>query len=355
MKISQQWKPAWTVTGLGSLPLADPVEAVDLVLDCFPAIPFWPQLSGRGAREDILLQYAPGLPGLEVDLEARKVRVKEDFDRAGELTRFYQADLEGDLSGLALTPDQAPGFFELIKWVEAGVEGIQRLKGQVVGPVLFCNGIIDLSPGPNRGKPAIFDPELRAAYARGLGLKGAWQAAALTRGSIPPLIFIDDPGMYLLGSAFMPLSGAEARELLNQTAQPIRAAGALAGVHCCANTDWPVILGSEVDLVSFDAFGYGPEFVLFAREIEAFLERGGIIAWGLIPTKEYTGQETPEGLLAHLEGLIATLVRAGVNKTRLEEQALLTPACGFGSLTRNGLDFLLDLLAATERLILGRA
>ena len=351
--MNEQWKPSWTVTGLGSLPLDEPVEAVDLVLEHFPEIPFWPQLSGRGAKEDILLQYAPGLPGLEIDLEARRVRVSKEFDRAGELTGFYQADLEGDLSGLALTPDQAPGFFELVKRVEAEPEGIQRLKGQVVGPVLFCNGVMDLSPGQNQSKSVIFDPELRTAYARGLGLKGAWQVSAFPRGFEPPLIFIDDPGLYLLGSAFMPLSGAEARDLLNLTAQPIREAGGLVGVHCCANTDWPVLLASEVNLVSFDAFGYGPEFVLYTKEIEAFLERGGIIAWGLVPTKEYTGRETPEGLLVQLDGLIQTLVRAGVSKTRLEEQALLTPACGFGSLTRQGLLFLLDLLTATGRLLAG--
>jgi hypothetical protein len=350
--MNETWKPNWTITGLGSLPLADPREAVDLVLKYFPEIPFWPQLSGRGSFEDILLQFAFGLPGLLVDHQTRKVCVGQEFDRAAGLTQFYEADLAGETESLGLTPEQAPGFFEFVSRVGPGLKGIQRLKGQIVGPVLFCNGILDHSEGHNQGKPVIFDPELRAAYARGLGLKGAWQVANLPQGDDNPLIFIDDPGFYLLGSAFMPLSGEEAGELLNLTTGPIQDAGGLAGVHCCANTDWPVILGSGVDLVSLDAFGYGPEFVLFARDISSFLERGGIIAWGLVPTKEHTGKETPEGLAAHLRDLFKTLIRAGVDQNRLEEQALLTPACGFGSLSMEDLKFLLDLLHSTQRLLI---
>lgn len=348
MSKGRGWRPEWSIAGLGSLPLADPDPAVALIREHFPSIPFWPQLSSRSGWEDILLQFGPGLPCLEIDPEKRRISIDPGADRAAQLTAFYEADLGGDRSRFGLTDQEAPGWSALLRSVEADRTGIERLKGQVVGPVLFCQGVKSID-----GRAAIYDPELREALARGLGLKGGWQAERLAPGLEPPLIFVDDPGIYLVGSAHLQLTKEEAREILNMTIGPIREAGAICGVHCCANTDWTIILESEADLVSFDAFLDGPGFTLYADEIHAFLDQGGLLGWGLIPTKGHSGEETPQELVDLLGSRLSELVRAGIPRRLIETQSLLTPACGLGTLTIEGMETVLDLLPRVRALILG--
>ena len=41
-------KPRFLATAIGSLPLNDPVRAVDLVLASIPEAPIWPQLPAAG-------------------------------------------------------------------------------------------------------------------------------------------------------------------------------------------------------------------------------------------------------------------------------------------------------------------
>ena len=343
---------AFPVTGLGSIPLVEAATALELVLDHFPEIPFWPQLSHRGPWEDILLQFTAGLPGIRVNPKTRTAAVAADIDRPTELTGYYQAVLDHDLDRFALTQQTAPGFFALLDVIRRGRPGLERAKGQVVGPVLFCQGVKDAA-----GRPVIHDEELRTVYAEALGLAGAWQAGELIKAGPDlgrPLIMIDDPGFYMLGSAYLPLETQAAVDMLNLTAGPIRRAGALVGVHCCANTDWSALLGSEVDLISFDAADFGDEFVIYGQATAGFIERGGRLAWGAVPTKNFQGDETAAGLSDRLLDLMNRLVGQGVDPVRLIDQSWITPACGCGGLTVDQTVAIFGLVRLVRRTVIDR-
>jgi len=343
-----QFNPRFKATGVGTMPLSEAGEAVELILASLPQIPFWPQLSARSPWEDMTLQFVPGLPGLKVDLERRSVYLDPDQDRSEALTAFYQADLDGDQERFSLTKEVAPGFFEFVERVSEGKGEVERLKGHVTGPVTLC-----LAAKDAEGKALIHDQELSQACARGLGLKGAWQLAHFPTGMDQPIIFIDEPALTGFGSAFMSLEREAALALLNATAGPIREAGGLAGIHVCGNTDWSLITAAEVDIVNFDAYGYSEGFLLYPKEIAAFLERGGVIAWGLVPTRDYTDQVTAEGLLGQFEETMGRLASFGIDRNLIAERALLTPSCGMGSLTRPTALAILDLLAPISRRLRG--
>lgn len=343
-----QFNPRFRATGVGTLPLAEAGEAVEIILASLPQIPFWPQLTARSPWEDMILQFASGLPGLKVDLEGRSVGLDPAIDRTAALTDFYEADLGGDLNHFSLTEEVAPGFFELVQKVSKENDGVERLKGQVAGPVTFCLAVKDA-----KGRALIHDQELAQACARGLGLKGAWQAANFPADMGQPIIFIDEPALTGFGSAFMSLEREAALALLNATAGPIREAGGFAGIHVCGNTDWSLITAAEVDIVNFDAYGFGEGFLLYPKEIAAFLERGGVIAWGLVPTLEYTDQVTAEGLLGRLEEMMGRLASQGIDRNLLAERSLLTPSCGMGSLERPTALAILDLLVLVSRRLRG--
>src|SRR5690606_41681112 len=58
-----------------------------------------------------------------------------------------------------------------------------------------------------------------------------------------------------------------------------------------------------------------------------FLDRGGWVAWGVVPTDRPLG-ETPEILWRRLLAEWEALAEGGCEPRRLVEQAIMTPACG---------------------------
>ena len=66
--------------------------------------------------------------------------------------------------------------------------------------------------------------------------------------------------------------------MLDEVFAVIHIEDGLAGVHCCGNTDWSLLLDSQVDIVSLDACSYMEQFSLYPVELKRFIGRGGVIA-----------------------------------------------------------------------------
>lgn len=69
-------------TGVGSMPLTDPEQAVRLSLAYLFEAPIWPQLPRRSFHEHMDAQYSESMPGLIVDEAKGKIYV----DTAGDLS-----------------------------------------------------------------------------------------------------------------------------------------------------------------------------------------------------------------------------------------------------------------------------
>ena len=113
------------------------------------------------------------------------------------------------------------------------------------------------------------------------------------------------------------------------------AAGALAGIHVCANTDWLLAFDAGLDVINFDAYGYMDRFALYGEACDAFWARGGIVAWGIVPTNdpEAIVKETGESLARRLLEGMSGFVSDRTPLSRILEQSLITPSCGCGSLS----------------------
>jgi len=87
-----------------------------------------------------------------------------------------------------------------------------------------------------------------------------------------------------------------------------------------------------VDIVNFDAFGFGETIAMYASSVKAHLNKGGLLAWGVVPTSTAIREQTVETLAAKLEHGMQHLAATGIDKQQIAAQALLTPSCGTGSL-----------------------
>ncbi|MGB9871698.1 MAG: methionine synthase [Anaerolineae bacterium] len=316
--------PALRTLPIGSTPHTDPAQAVRKVLESFPDIPAWPQLPQRSFLENMLVQVSEGFPGMVVDAEEKKIYVDTTQDLTGGLEQLYRAYLEQDLDFAVMTDAYAAGFRPFLQAVAALPQPPLAVKGQMVGPV--CWGMSVMDP---RGRPILYDDILADALVKHLAMKAAWQERELRKVCPNVILFVDDPYVAAVGSAYLPLGREQARTMLTEVLSAVQG---LKGVHCCANADWALLLETPIDILSLDAYGYAENLALFPEEVYAFLERGGMIAWGIVPTSKAALNETAESLVGRLHEAMGLLVRKGIPLEKLLAASLITPSCGTGTL-----------------------
>jgi methionine synthase II (cobalamin-independent) len=327
-------------TGIGSLPLTGPDEAAALSLRYLPEAPIWPQLPKRSFHEHMDGQYSESLPGLVIDEKRQRFSFDTAKDLTPELETFFERYLAKDYEFFGLSEDYAAGFHAYVRGLKKGLPGGARfLKGHITGPLTMGISFKD-----EAGKDIVHNDVVFDAVVKGLAMKAAWQIETLKQFGLPVIIFIDEPAMESLGSAFSAASPQMVAEKLNEIIDTVHEVGGIAGIHCCGNADWPLLFNTRVDIVNFDAFGFMDKVLLYPDDIKAFLARGGALAWGIVPTSEFTGTETADGLIARLDGGMKRLEKNGIGRDALRRQCLLTPSCGMGSLTPEKAEAILKLL-----------
>lgn len=328
-------------TGIGSLPLTDPDEAAALSLRYLPEAPIWPQLPKRGFQEHMDGQYSESLPGIVVDEKKKRFSFNTAQDLSPSLETFFQHYLDNDAPFFGMSEAYAAGFYGFLRLLaKYGLpKGARFLKGHITGPLTAGISFKD-----ETGKDIIHHEMMFDAVVKGLAMKAAWQIEQFRKFGLPVIIFLDEPAMESLGSAFSAASPEMVAEKLNEIIDVIHGRGGIAGIHCCGNADWPMIFNTKVDIVNFDAFGYRDKVLLYPEDIKRFIERGGALAWGIVPTGAFTGKETEEDLISILDESIARLEKSGINRRDLLRQSLMTPSCGMGSLLPEQSEAILKLL-----------
>jgi hypothetical protein len=338
-------RPLFSAHGLplliGSLPVNDPQTAItEWILPATPEIPIWPQLPAN-PYEHMLHQFAEGLPGVvEEAIETNENRIFYDTDAVGfeeAQLAFYEEYLQAaedpELlldSRFAVSRQRAQGIYTLSDAVGDFVSPT-ALKGQITGPFTMLTGVHD-----KEDRIGYYNPTIRDIVVKGLAMKAAWQALFLQRqSSLPVLIFIDEPALAGLGSsAFISIAAEDIREDINEVCAAIHSVGALAGIHVCANTEWDLLLSSEIDILSFDAYGYFDRLVLLKEQLHSYLDQGKILAWGIVPTSDHAAieKESCETLVRMWEVQAEQLCRPGRDLADILKPTLITPSCGTGSL-----------------------
>jgi len=323
--MNSDFKPNCRSTGIGSLPFVDAAEACTMLLENVD-FPFWPQLPLRDFREQMIPQYAEGVPRVEIDAENRKVRLDPGGSNHEAIAAFYEKYLSGDTTPFAISDDSSKGFGAFRQVIASRKWPV--VKGQVTGPLTFALSVQDPA-----GRPAYYDFEMLDMIQKALARKAQWQIERLRGNAEKVLIFIDEPILAAFGtSTYVSIGKDDVVRALNDVIGPIHEAGGLAGVHCCGNTDWSVLAATDADVASFDAFEYSRSVSLYPDEIRAFLDRGGALAWGVVPTRDDAGAQTIASLRARLLEGFKFLEDKGFDRKLLLERCLLTPSCGAGNL-----------------------
>ncbi len=313
-------------TGVGSMPHKKADAACRFVAKTLASAPFWPQLPQRAYKENMYAQYSEEFPGFQID-EAEKKMWVDTGRLVAELESFYEKVLNDDLDAFAITKEYAEGLYVMPGILKDRSSPLPIYKGQVTGPVSMGLTVTD----ENR-RAIIYNEVAEDVVIKTVAMKAKWLEARM-RETVPAdryLMFYDEPYMVSFGSAYLNMTHDQVVAYLNECFEGV---SCMTGVHCCGNTDWSVILDTSVDVVNFDAYEFGVGLTLYDRHLRKFLDRGGILAWGIVPTSEAVRGEDYKSLTARLEELLKRLEVKGFDRKEVLRQSMITPSCGTGSLT----------------------
>ncbi len=330
------FKPKFLATGIGSMPFTDVEHAVDISLTKLPEAPFWPRLTKLGLNEHMEIQYSEGMPCVVIDREKNRMYFDTTGDYSEAFAGFYEAymmamdpdDGNGDCSHLAINPDFAKGIYAMEKRLQSLDSKLPFVKVQTTGPCSFALTIVD------ENKRAIYyNEEFRDVVVKALAMKCRWQIQKFQPFAEKVICFIDEPILSAFGSStYVSVRREDIVAFLAEMIEAVHADDAIAGIHCCGNTEWSILVDAGIDIVAFDAFEFGETVAIYPDSIKPFLENGGMLAWGVVPTSTAIREQTVEKMVSHFEKVMDNLAAMGIDKQLIVEQAVITPSCGTGSM-----------------------
>ncbi len=328
--MSTQFNPEGNATAIGSFPHSDPSKAVDEILESLPEIPVWPQLPNIDFREQMEIQFSEGMPCVKLDEIKKSMYFNTGGDPSEKLGEFYENVIENNTQYFKISREFSRGIYEMEdRLSKIDISSVKYFKSQVTGPVTFGLSRTD------ENKRAVFYNEIfRDILVKGLIMKAKWILSRFGRFGFRQICFVDEPILSAFGSStYVGVKRNEVVECLKEMYDAIHQENTIAGTHCCGNTEWPILIDAGADIISFDAYEYGETIAYYHERIKSFLESGGVLAWGIVPTSGKINQETPESLVAKLSLHIDKLVNKGIDRKLLWQKCLLTPSCGTGSVS----------------------
>jgi len=309
-------------SSIGSLPHTDPRAAATFVLERHPRLPAAPSLPNRSGMERMVAQAAWGIAGIKVLADGSLELEDTRLDPRAPLT---SAGIDGE------------PFVGLRAFLGAVAGRRTPIKLQLTGPVTLGIALLNL------GVPAAraFSVAGSAVRARARALVAAAQETAPMA---PLVVFLDEPGLTAAMHADFPLEPNRTIDLVSSALATLEP-HAVTGLHCCGLADWLVVLQAGAQILSLPLDSGAVEH---CGALGAFLDGGGRIAWGAVPTTGPIGS-TPERVWQQLSTEWCALTQGGCDPVLLREQALVTPACGLATHAEPQADLILRLTNQVAR------
>ena len=298
-------------TAMAVMPHTDVSRALDMALSL--DVPFWPQLPNFSYYEDMYVQAAEHFPGIILDMDKRKLSFSIDK---------FAEELEEALSRF-----DDPTYFDVSEAYSAvyhqflalDLKDRPAIRGQMEGPISFGFNILD-----QNDRPILFDDTVRPFMFDFMAKRLNIQLVRLKKRNANAFMFVDEPGLQFLFSAMSGYSDLKAKGDLDlfftQVDRP-------RGIHLCGNPDWDFLLNLDLDVLSMDLYTNAEVFSSYGASIRKFLDRGGTIVWGIVPTGvEAFRQEEIPSLIKQLETVWKALWKKGIDREQMITQSIISPA-----------------------------
>jgi len=298
-------------TAMAVMPHTDADRAFEMALSV--DVPFWPQLPNYSYYEDMYVQAAEHFPGILLDLDKRTLKFSMDK---------FILELEESLGRF-----DDPSYFDISReysvvyhrFLEMDLSERPAIRGQLEGPISFGFNVLDQDE-----RPILFDDTVRPFMLEFMAKRINVQLDRLKVLNKNAFMFVDEPGLQYLFSAMAGYNELKAKGDLDLFFSMIDRPR---GIHLCGNPDWDFLLGLDLDILSLDIYTNAEIFSSYALSIKRFLDNGGVIVWGIIPTGfEDFEKEDMNSLTAQLENVWQILAKKGIDIPHMLQRSMLSPA-----------------------------
>ena len=298
-------------TAMAVMPHKDVDRALEVALSL--DVPFWPQLPLVSYYEDMYVQASEHFPGIILDMEKQRLRFSvEKFIAEFEETMAHFDEPEYfDIS------EQYSVVYH--RFLQMDFSHRPAIRGQIEGPISFGFNVVDQDD-----RPILFNDTVRPFLMEFMAKRVNVQLQRLKQLNPNAFMFVDEPGLQFLFSALAGYSDLAARgDMENFFAMIERPRG----VHLCGNPDWDFLLGLDMDVLSLDVYSNGEVFTQYAPSIKKFLDRGGGLVWGIVPSNvEPFDKENLDTLEQRLNDIWTALDKRGIDREFLLSRSMLSPA-----------------------------
>lgn len=298
-------------TAMAVMPHTDSTRALEAALSL--DIPFWPQLPRLSYYEDMYVQASEHFPGILLDIEKQTLSFSMDK---------FATELEETLIHF-----EEPEYFDISReystvyhqFLEIDLSSRPAIRGQLEGPISFGLNIMDQNK-----RPILFDDTIRPFMFEFMAKRINVQLKRLKKINPNAFMFIDEPGLQFLFSA---LSGYDSTAASKDMQEFLAMLERPCGIHLCGNPDWDFLLNLDLDILSMDIYLNAEIFSAYADSIKRFLNRGGVLVWGIVPTNfEPFEIESMDSLASLLERVWAVLEKRGIDRDDILSRSLISPA-----------------------------
>ena len=298
-------------TAMAVMPHTDVDRALNAALSM--DIPFWSQLPHYSYYEDMYVQAAEHFPGIVLDMGKKTLRFStdkfvEEFEET--ISRFEQ-----------------PDYFDISKtysvvyhrFLEMEFKDRPAIRGQLEGPISFGFNVLD-----ENNRPILFNDTVRPFMYEFMAKRINVQLSRLKQKNENAFMYVDEPGLQFLFSAMAGYGDLAAKADMEMFFDMIERPR---GVHLCGNPDWDFLLNLDLDILSMDIYTNREVFSSYAGSIKRFLDRGGILSWGIVPTNfEPFEKEGLDTLAKLINDVWIFLDKKGIDRQLMVSRSLLSPA-----------------------------
>lgn len=314
------------------VPYPDHRAALTALMRWTPNVVAWPVLT----TEPDWWLAAVGFPGL---VNQTSVIDWVAFETASEAHQL--AFLRNDLQHAAVL-----SFIRQVEGVPWDRE--ERPEDRVLVISLFGPISLGLTLVDQDERPVLDNLMLREALAQHLRLRAGWLEQTVGDISATTLLAFDEPFWNALSSPFMQYTEAEALLLVEECFGSVQSGRALIPYGV---SDWQRLIQSSLSLLVCQP-AERAALLACGRQLNDYFERGGVVAWALVPGNPADRSATSvDALKAEWEALVRYALDADVLTSRLLGGSLLTISSGLASASPADADAALELLAHVARAV----
>ena len=308
---------------VGSLPYETIKSVTAMEAKLYSKCPFIAVLPAISPDENIEKWTFANLPGVSYNDNSLVLKTgSHDYkDKVLMHSRAFGNPNAENLEQYAFEPAFLEKFFQMIKKFKSPVAYINLLGPFTISQIL--SKVVK--------EQVITDKNYKKLYFEAVCIKALWiinKMKDFCKNTVP-VIILEEP---MLGQFGMikrqhdEITSDFVIELYERVVKKLKSAGAVVGVQCMDKCDWSLPIRGGVDLISYDAYNNPNNLCIIPDIITSFLERGGVINWGIIPvtSESMVKNLTIEYMSNRLAFSMQGLVLSGVPEILVQNSAMVS-------------------------------